>query len=86
MSAINIGGIAIFAVATIALNIGGFETATSADARNLFYYSLINITANGLGNIYPSGHLQLITRIASLTGFLIISCTAQFVFQMMQQQ
>ena len=54
MSAINVGGIAIFAVATIALNIGGFETATSADARNLFYYSLINIVPSVLAISIPA--------------------------------
>lgn len=65
------------------LGLGGFKQRDCVDAMDLFYYSLINITTVGLGNIYPEGHLRAITGIESLTGFLLISCTAQFVFQTM---
>ncbi|MDT0576462.1 potassium channel family protein [Croceicoccus sp. F390] len=67
----------------IELGLGGFKQRDAVDAMDLFYYSLINITTVGLGNIYPEGHLRAMTGIESLTGFLLISCTAQFVFQTM---
>ena len=71
-----------FALA-IELDLGGFRQQATVDAMDLFYYSLINVTTVGLGNIYPEGHLRAMTGIESLTGFMLISCTAQFVFQTM---
>lgn len=67
------------------LELGGFKKASGVDAMDLFYFSLINITTVGLGDIYPTGHLRVITGIESLTGFLLISCTAQFVYQTMHK-
>lgn len=65
---------------------GGFEAPVLDSWMDLFYFSLINITTLGLGDIYPTGHLRAITGIESLTGFLLISCTAQFVYTTMKQQ
>jgi len=73
-----------FAIA-IEMDLGGFNKAAGEEAMDLFYFSLINITTVGLGDTYPTGHLRVITGIGSLTGFLLISCTAQFVYQTMQK-
>lgn len=64
-----------------ALGLGGFAKMLSLDWMDLFYFSLINITTLGLGDIYPTGHLRALAGIESLTGFLLISCTAQFIFE-----
>jgi hypothetical protein len=80
---------ALFAVGfwlAIELDLGGFTQPEPIDAMGLFYYSLINITTVGIGNIYPAGHLRAMTGVESLTGFLLISCTAQFVFQTMTKK
>lgn len=61
--------------------LGGFKKEVMTDWMDFFYFSLINITTLGLGDVYPTGHLRAITGIESLTGFLLISCTAQFVYQ-----
>lgn len=61
--------------------LGGFKKQVMTDWMDYFYFSLINITTLGLGDVYPTGHLRAMTGIESLTGFLLISCTAQFVYQ-----
>lgn len=68
------------------LGLGGFEKEPVMSAMDLYYFPLINITTLGLGDIYPTGHLRALAGIESLTGFLLISCTAQFVFQTMSKQ
>ncbi len=70
----------------LGLDLGGFKKAASLNAMDLFYFSLINVTTVGIGDIYPIGHLRVIAGIESLTGFLIISCTAQFVYTTMQHE
>jgi len=44
------------------------------------YFSLVNYTSLGLGDIYPTGHLRFLAGIASLNGFLLIGCSASFLF------
>lgn len=68
------------------MGLGGFDKEPAMSAMDLFYFSLINITTLGLGDIYPIGHLRALAGIESLTGFLLISCTAQFVFSTMKKQ
>jgi hypothetical protein len=51
-----------------------------------YYFALITVTTVGLGDIYPTEHLRVITGIASLTGFMLISCTAQYVYKTMSKQ
>lgn len=69
-----------------ARELGGFAQEPVMGAMDYFYLSLINVTTLGLGDIYPTGHLRVIAGIESLTGFLLISCSAQLVFKMMQKQ
>lgn len=66
--------------------LGGFKKEIMGDWMDYFYFSLINITTLGLGDVYPTGHLRAITGIESLTGFVIISCTAQFVYEAIKQK
>ena len=49
----------------------------------IFYFSLINVTTLGLGDIYPTSHLRSVTGIQALTGFVLISCSAQLFWKMM---
>ena len=49
-----------------------------------FYFSLVNYTSLGLGDIYPTGHLRFIAGAESLNGFLLISCSAALLFVVMQ--
>jgi len=51
---------------------------------DIFYFSLVNYTSLGLGDIYPTGHLRFMAGAESLNGFLLISCSAGFLFMLMQ--
>ncbi|MEQ9662906.1 MAG: ion channel [Parasphingopyxis sp.] len=76
---------AIFAVGFAigeAAGIGGFSKEPTISGMDLFYFSLINITTLGLGDIYPTGHLRFMAGIESLTGFLLISISASFAFKL----
>ena len=54
----------------------------------LDYYCFAQLTVMtvDLRDIYPTNHLKVIAGIASLTGFILISCTAQYVYKTMSQQ
>ena len=66
--------------------LGGFEKERTDGWMDYYYFALITVTTVGLGDIYPTGHLRFATGVASLTGFILISCTAQYVFQLMSKQ
>lgn len=50
------------------------------------YFSLVNYTSLGLGDIVPTGHLRFIAGAESLNGFLLISCSAALLFMVMQNK
>lgn len=77
---------AIGFVFAVELGLGGFAKEASMSWMDYYYFSLIKVTTVGLAQIYPTGHLRVLTGIESLTGFLLISCTAQFVYQSMKEQ
>jgi len=62
------------------LGLGGFSGADSSDAMSAFYFSLVNYTSLGLGDIYPTGHLRFLAGLESLNGFLLISCSAAMLY------
>jgi len=68
-----------------ALGYGSFEKEPDMSAMDLFYFSLINMTTLGLGDIYPVGHLRSMAGIEALTGFVMISCTAQLVHEVLHE-
>ena len=67
------------------LGLGGFAKEPAMSAVDYYHFALITVTTVGLGDIYPTDHLRLIVGIASLTGFILISCTAQCVYKTMSQ-
>ncbi|MEO1326513.1 MAG: ion channel [Pseudomonadota bacterium] len=62
------------------VGLGGFDGAMSSDAMSTFYFSLVNYTSLGLGDIYPTGHLRFLAGLESLNGFLLISCSAAMLY------
>ena len=49
------------------------------------YYSFITYTSLGLGDIAPFGYLRFVTGMEVLTGLVLISWTASFLFLEMQK-
>ena len=80
---------ALFAVGfafAVQLSLGEFAQEPSMSWMDYYYYSIINVTTVGLAQIYPTGHLRVLTGIESLTGFMIISCSAQYIYKSMSKQ
>lgn len=65
------------------LGLGGFDQMQSLTFMNLLYYSLVTYSSLGLGDAYPNGHLKFVTGIQAVNGFLLISCSASFLFMWM---
>ncbi len=81
-------GAAIFAVGFWfgqQIGLGGFSKEPTMAAMDFYYFSLINITTLGLGDIYPDGHLRFVAGVESLTGFLLISASASYVFKLVRR-
>lgn len=68
------------------LGLGGFAKEPVMSTMDYYYFALITVTTVGLGDIYPTDHLRVIAGFASLTGFMLISCTAQYVYKTMSHQ
>ena len=67
-------------------NIGSLEKDVIGGWADYYYFALITISIVGLGDILPGGHMRLLSGIAALTGFMLISCTAQYVYKTMSHQ
>ncbi|WP_432254240.1 ion channel [Limimaricola sp. AA108-03] len=48
-----------------------------------FYFSLVNFTTLGRGDLNPDGHLRFITGIEAFHGFLTITASGSFMLQVM---
>ncbi|AQZ54303.1 MULTISPECIES: ion channel [Hyphomicrobiales] len=60
--------------------IGGFAQSDVNSFMDVFYFSVVNYSSLGLGDIYPTGHLRFLAGIEALNGFLLISCSASTIF------
>jgi potassium channel LctB len=67
------------------LGLGGFRQADAMTAMDYFYFSLINVTTLGLADIFPTDHLRVLAGVEALTGFALISCSAQLFWSMMKK-
>jgi len=78
----------IFGIAYYALvNLNGFGELIGNFDNSLLdcvYFSFTNYTTLGYGDISPIGPIRFLTSIESLTGLLMITWTASFLFYEMQ--
>ncbi|MEM5541202.1 ion channel [Sulfitobacter sp. AS92] len=65
-----------------ALNASG-PTGEPITMMDYFYFSLVNFTTLGRGDLTPLGHLRFITGIEAFHGFLMITASGSFVLQVM---
>ncbi|MCZ4260085.1 ion channel [Limimaricola sp. G21655-S1] len=64
------------------LNVPGPETK-DVGIMDYFYFSLVNFTTLGRGDLNPDGHLRFITGIEAFHGFLMITASGSFMLQVM---
>jgi len=69
---------------SIKAGLGNFDPASSVGLMEIYSFSLVNLTTLGLGDVVPEGHLKLLAGVEAMTGFLLISCTASHIFQIMK--
>jgi hypothetical protein len=65
--------------------LGGFGGQFRDAFASFVYFSSETYTALGLGDIYPTGSLRLVTGIEALTGLLMLSWTASFTYLEMRR-
>ena len=85
----HVAEIWLFALAYFfAIQIEGLGSLTGNFNQSLLdcsYFSFTNYTTLGYGDIEPSGHIRFMTGIESLTGLLMITWSASFLFLEMQK-
>lgn len=79
----------LFAIAYyFMLNTEGLGSLSGNFDHNLLdcvYFSFTNYTTLGIGDIEPSGHIRFLTGLESLTGLVLITWSASFLFLEMQK-
>ncbi|MGK0526135.1 MAG: putative membrane protein [Pseudomonadales bacterium] len=79
---------AAFWVAAQDLHVGDLVSSASNDGTPLtfmdyFYFSLVNFTTLGRGDLTPAGHFRFLTAMEAFHGFLLITASGAFVLQIM---
>ena len=64
---------------------GGLEGSISGSLMDCAYFSFTTFTTLGFGDIEPKGDLRYLTGIESLTGLVLITWTASFLYYEMQR-
>lgn len=64
---------------------GSFEGNFDGGILDCFYFSFTTYTTLGFGDIQPFGEVRYLTGIESLTGLLLITWTASFLYLEMQK-
>lgn len=79
----------IFALAYYLMNnhgeLGRLEGSFDGSFMDSVYFSFTTYTTIGFGDISPSGHLKYLTGLEALTGLVLITWTASFLFIEMQK-
>lgn len=81
--------IALYAVAFYWLvngaRVGELLGPVSASFMDYFYYSTVMYTSLGIGDIYPSNHLRIISGLETLNGLVLIGWSTSFTFLTMRR-
>jgi hypothetical protein len=64
---------------------GALEGAFDSSLLDCVYFSFVTYTSLGFGDIQPSGNLRFLAGLEALTGLVLITWTASFMFIEMQK-
>ncbi len=65
--------------------VGGFHGSLDGSFFDYLYFSVVSYTSLGLGDVYPSGGLRLVTGVEALCGLLMIGWSASFTYLCMER-
>jgi len=65
--------------------LGTLDGAFNGTIMDCVYYSFTVFTTLGFGDIFPAGDIRFLTGVESLTGLVLITWTASFLFLDMQR-
>lgn len=71
---------------SISMGLGEIDGGRLNQLIELFYFSLINLTTLGLGQIEVTHHLPFLAGIEAMTGFLLVSCSASLLIRYMNHK
>ncbi|WP_233994291.1 potassium channel family protein [Erythrobacter litoralis] len=63
-------------------DVGGVENPAFAD---MFYFSITSYTTLGIGDLFPHGHIRLVSGIEALNGLVLVGWTASFTYLKMER-
>lgn len=69
----------------IELNIGGFAGELAFHATDYIYFSVTSYTSLGLGDVFPTGAIRLITGVEALVGLIMIAWSGSYTYILMQK-
>ena len=79
----------IYALAYLGLEeIGGFGTIGGTRGHSLedaFYFSITSYTTLGIGDLYPTGALRIISGVEALNGLVMVGWTASMTYIYMEK-
>ncbi|MBE9516153.1 MAG: two pore domain potassium channel family protein [Proteobacteria bacterium] len=67
------------------LEIGAVAGVNGHDFYGYFYYSISSYTSLGIGDVFPSGNLRILTGVEALNGLVLITWSASFTYLAMQK-
>lgn len=74
-----------FFLITDHLGLGSFRGETTGAFFDYLYFSTVSYTSLGLGDVYPTRHLRLITGVEALNGLVLIGWSASFTYLAMEK-
>ncbi len=81
--------ISVFSLGYIALagleDYGSIEGGFEIGFRDGWYFSAVIYSTLGFGDLYPKGPIRFLTGMEALTGLVLITWTASFLYLYMQQ-
>lgn len=67
------------------LHFGTLKGNVGDGFKDFFYFSIVTYTSLGIGDVYPTGHLRLLTGVEALLGLMMITWSATFTFLEMRK-
>ncbi len=65
--------------------LANLDGSMSSSIRDCSYFSFSSYTSLGLGDIFPVGNIRFLTGLEALTGLVLITWTASFMYMEMQK-